>query len=62
MVAAALWLRELRQFIEKQHAVVGEAHFTGPRHARFSAQQAGIRDGMVRRAKRTLAQQAGAFR
>ena len=47
---------ELRQFIEKEHAVVGERDFAGPRnHA--AADQPGVGDRVVRRAKGAYADQ-----
>ena len=49
---------EFRQLVQKEHAVVSEGNFAGPRnHA--AADQAGVGDGVVRRAKRPRAHQAG---
>ena len=45
-----------------KHAVVRQADFAGPRHARAAADQPGIGDGVMRRAERPLAQQARAAR
>ena len=47
---------ELRQLIEKQHAVVGEADFAG-RGRGAAAHEAGVRDRVMRRAKRPAGQQ-----
>lgn len=54
-------LVELRHFIEKQDAVVGQRDFAGTR-GRAAADQAGIRDGVVRRAIGTGRDQGGARR
>ena len=40
--------RKFGKFIEKQHSVVGQAGFAGPRHTGPSANQPGIGDGVVR--------------
>ena len=52
--------RELRKFVEKQHAVVRHADFAGARDA-AAADQAGVRDRVVRMAERPRGDQA-AFR
>ena len=44
--------RDLLQLVEKQHAVMREAHFAGARLA-AAADEAGRRKRMVRRAERT---------
>ena len=49
---------KFRQFVQKQHAVVSQRHFAGTRH-RAAADQASIRNGVVRRAKRADAYQSG---
>ena len=54
--------RELWKLVEEEHAVVGEAGFTGTRHASAAADQAGVGDGMVRRAERALMQESRAGR
>ena len=54
--------RELGQLVEKQHAVVRQADFARPRHAGAAADQAGVGDGVVRRAERPLVQQSRAGR
>ncbi len=50
------------QLVQEQHAVVRQADLAGPRHARAAADQAGVGNGVVRRAERPLAQQARALR
>ena len=52
--------RKLREFVEEEHAVVRQADFAGTRHAGAAADQAGVGDGVVRRAERALVQQSGA--
>ena len=49
----------LRQFVEKEHAVVGQRNFAGTRD-RAAADQSGVGDGVVRRAEGADADQAGA--
>ena len=50
---------ELRQLVEEQHAVVGEAHLAGLRQ-RAAADEARRRDRVVRRAERSPAQELAA--
>ena len=45
---------ELEHLVEEQHAVMGEADLARPR-LRSAADQRGVRDRVVRRAKRPLA-------
>ena len=50
---------EFQHLVEKEHAVVREAHFAGPR-IRSPADERRVGDRVMRRAKRTVPQQAGA--
>ena len=43
---------KFRQFVEKQDAMMRQAHFARPRHARAAAEQARVRHRVMRRAKR----------
>jgi hypothetical protein len=52
---------ELEHLVEEQDAVVGEADLARTR-LRPAADQRGIRDGVMRRAKRPVGEQAGARR
>jgi hypothetical protein len=47
---------ELEHLVEKEHAVVREAHFAGTR-LRSAADERRVRDGVMRRAERTHRQQ-----
>ena len=49
---------EFEHLVEKQHAVVREAHFARPR-LRAAADERGIRDRVMRRAERAIAQEPG---
>src|ERR1035437_10231596 len=51
---------EFGELVEEKHAVVRQAGFAGARHAGATADQAGVGDGMVRRAERALVQESGA--
>ncbi len=51
---------ELRQFVQKEHTVVGEAHLAGPRHPSAADDRRG-RGGVVRTADRTRAHERAAF-
>ena len=51
---------ELRQFVEKEQAVVGERNFAGARDD-SAADQSGVGDGVVRRAIRARSHQACAL-
>jgi hypothetical protein len=42
--------RELRQLVEKEHAIVRQRDLARTRHRRASADQSGIGNGVVRRA------------
>ena len=48
---------ELEHLVEKQHAVMGEADFAGPR-LRAAADERGVGDGVVRRAERAIGRAA----
>jgi hypothetical protein len=50
---------ELRELVQEQDAIVRDADFAGTRHAHAAANQAGAGNGVVRRAKRALMQEAG---
>ena len=52
---------ELRHLVEEEHAVVRERDLAGPRD-RAAADERDVRDGVMRRAKRPLAEQAHAGR
>ena len=54
--------RKFRHLVEEQDAIMGQAHFAGPRGPRTASDQPGIGHGVMWRTERSRPEQAYSFR